>query len=105
MYNVALYNGYDFLYNGFLVTDFPLLARVYVLELRDSSDDLVAFLENAFNITLEEQINKPPVLSFSFPSDDSKVASIIRANEILLYKLGTETILDRFRLCIKDDKR
>ena len=105
MYNTALYNDYDYLYNGVTVTVFPPFAKGYVLEVRDASNDLVAFLENAFNITLEEEINKAPILSFDFPSTDSKVANLTRANEILLYKYGTATILGRFRLCIKDDKR
>ena len=105
MYNTALYNETDYLYNAATIVISPILARGYVLEVRDGSDDLVAFLENAFNITLEEEINKPPILCFDFPSDDSKVANLTRANEILLYKYGTATILGRFRLCIKDDKR
>lgn len=105
MYNTALYNEYGYLYNGTIVTISPPTARFYILELRDSSDNLVAILENALSIELEEILHRPPVLSFDFPSSDSKVANIVRANEIWLYKLGTATILNKFRLCIKDDKR
>lgn len=80
-------------------------ARKYTLELRDSSDDLVAILENACQIRYEEATNRAPTLIFDIPTDDSKADNISSAHEIWLKKYDTDTLVGKFRLNKREDKR
>ena len=79
--------------------------RKYIIEIRDSSGNLIAILENAHNINYTQNINNPHSLRFSIPSDDSKEANLILANEIWLRDYANNTIVKKFRLGQKRDIR
>jgi len=80
-------------------------ALFYTIEIRDSSDDLVSILENATDILYTEQLNKPPMLDFKIPSDDSKLDDIDRDHELWLRDYGTGTLICKFRLGRRNDTR
>ena len=85
--------------------------KEWLIEIRDTTGNLVARLENAYAISLTEQINAPHMLKFSLPADDSKIASIVLTNELWLwgpvYAAGvyTRAIKRKFRLQTKRDVR
>lgn len=80
------------------------LVRIYTLEIRDSSGNLVNILENAHDISYTQEINAPYSLSFSIPSDDSKEASVLLSNEYWL-RNSAGTIIKKFKLLRKTDTR
>lgn len=77
----------------------------YIIEVHDSSGNLVAVLENAHTIQYTEAINTLPTLSFSLPADDTKAANIIKANEIWLMDYETNQVQAKFRLSGRGDGR
>ena len=77
----------------------------YIIEVRDSSGDLVSILENAYNISFTETINEPATLDFNLPADDSKVSGIVLANELWLRNYSTGTVVMKFRLALRRDAR
>ena len=77
----------------------------YTIEVRDSSGDLLAILENAFGIGLTEQLNRPPMLDFRLPADDSKIAYIDPDNEIWLRDYEQGTLKDKFLIARRRDVR
>ena len=105
MYEVATYNERGFLYNGHVIVGTSPSPRLHILEVRNSSGELVAILENAYDLTWEQTLNQPPILMFSIPADDSKVANIVFGNELWLYRWGKKTILEKFRPGIVEDAR
>ena len=82
-----------------------LTSLKYVLELHNSSGDLVAILKNAHDIAYAQMINSPHTLSFSLPAGDSKVSDITLANEIWLRNYKTGKVIKKFRLSQKRDIR
>ena len=70
----------------------------YQLEVRNTSDELLAVLENAFDINYIKQLNAPHVLRFSLPVDDSKISNVTKVNEIWLRENETGTVVRKFRL-------
>ncbi len=83
----------------------PADALGFILEARDSSDELLAIFHNAFEIGLVEEVNRPPMLNFKLPSDDSKLAFVISANELWLRNYKTGALLYKFLLSKRKDIR
>lgn len=77
----------------------------YIVELHDSSGDLVAVLERASSIAWTRTINEAPLLSFVMPADDSKIASISRNDEIWLRNYYTGEVLGKFLIYLEKDSR
>jgi len=77
----------------------------YILELRDSSDDLVAILENAYDIVYEQGTNQAPTLFFRIPTDDAKADDITSAHWIWLRSYPDNTLIEKFRLNKREDTR
>lgn len=82
-----------------------LAALDYVLELHNSDGDLVAILQNAYDISYAQMINSPYALTFALPADDSKSSNLILANEIWIRHSVTGTVVKKFRLAAKKDLR
>jgi hypothetical protein len=76
----------------------PPPARKYILEVRNSSGDLISILENAYNKSYSERVNEPAVLSFSIPADDDKKDDLVLPNEIWLRNYETGDIKRKFVL-------
>lgn len=70
----------------------------YILEVHDSTGDLICVLENASVIDYERKLNTPHTLTFTMPADDSKVSNIILANEIWLRNYRTGIVIRKFML-------
>jgi len=81
------------------------MVLTYILELRDSSGDLVEMLQNAYNISYTQIVNSPSALSFTLPADDAKAADILLSNEIWLRDYESGTIIKKFRLSHRRDVR
>jgi len=81
------------------------ISRKYIVELRDSSGNLVNILQNAYRIAYAETVNAPATLDFAIPADDSKTAGLTRANEIWLRNYDTGTVVKKFRLNLRRDIR
>jgi len=77
----------------------------YIVELHDSSGDLVAVLDNAYAIAYSQNINLPFMLQFAIPADDEKVSNITLANEIWLRDYDTQIVVRKFRLQKQIDSR
>ena len=80
-------------------------AHKYVIEIHNSSGDLINVLERAYKASLVEAVNDTPILKFYIPADDSKTSDIIKANEIWLRNYRTGTVVYKFRLRDVDDFR
>ena len=83
----------------------PIPGLPYTLEIRDSSGNLVAILENAHNISYQQLINTPHVLQFDLPATDSKVSDVTLANELWLRDGRTNAVIRKFLLKRKWDVR
>ena len=90
-----------------LYTERPaaLPAPHYTLELRDSSDNLVAILHNAYAISYERDMNRPAILLFALPTGDTKASLITHATEICLRNYDTGEIVEKFKLNIREDEQ
>jgi len=77
----------------------------YIVEVRDTSGNLIQILENANSIYYTEEINVAHTLSFLMPADDSKLSDITLANELWLRNYSTDTVVRKFRLQKKWDIR
>jgi len=84
---------------------YPSGALGYTIEVRDSSGNLLVVLENATGINLVEQLNRPPMLDFILPADDSKISHIDPDNEIWLRDYETGTLIRKFLLSRRSDTR
>jgi len=83
----------------------PEYAAGFILEIRDSSDNLLAVLKDAYNVTLEETVNAPKVLSFMIPADNTKLTNLTRANELWVRNMRTGNVISKTRLTRRDDAR
>jgi len=79
-------------------------ALPFILEARNSSDELLAILQNAYGIRLIEELNRPPMLDFNLPGDDDKLTHITKANRIWLRDYDTGTVLYKFVLGRRSDR-
>ena len=77
----------------------------YIVEVRDTSGNLIQILENASSINYTEEINVAHSLSFLMPADDSKLSDVTLANELWLRNYSTDTVIRKFRLQKKWDIR
>ncbi len=77
----------------------------YTIEVRTTAGVLLAIYENAFGISLTEQLNKPPMLDFSLPADDSKITHLDPDNEIWLRNYETGTLIEKFLMGRRRDVR
>ena len=84
---------------------YPSGALGYTIEIRDGSGNLLAVLENAHGINLTEQLNRPPMLDFSLPADDSKISHIDPDNEIWLRDYETGVLIKKFLISRRSDTR
>ncbi len=89
------------------IFDIWLSAIKYTLEIHDTSGNLIAILQNAYDGVYTEAINAAPTLSFKIPGDDSKETNIVKANEFWLvdYVPETPTVVNKFRLSQRSDGR
>ncbi len=71
---------------NFYVTEFWFYAA-------PTGGELLSILENAHAISIEQSLNKAPVISFSLPADDDKSALLTRANEIWIRDIANNTVL------------
>lgn len=62
------------------------LAPRFTLEVRDAAGNLIARLENAFDVSPSEAISEPGRLRFSLPRDDPKWAELQYGRELWLYR-------------------
>ncbi len=83
----------------------PPIALRYIIEVRNSSDELLAILQNAHGIKLVEEVNRPPLLDFKLPADDSKLTHINRSNQIWLRDYETGDVVYKFVLSRRGDSR
>ena len=70
----------------------------FILEIHDSSGNLISILENAYDIRWVQELNKAHQLGFSMPIDDAKRADILLANEIWLRDYRSLEVLRKFIL-------
>ncbi|MDD4873403.1 MAG: phage tail protein [Dehalococcoidales bacterium] len=83
----------------------PPPALKYTLEIRDSSGNLLAILENAYDRVYTQRVNEPQSLTFSIPAEDDKVSGLAKPNQIWLRDYSTGTLIKKFvitRLVKKD---
>lgn len=73
--------------------------REYSLELRNSADALVAFLPNFSNAFWTEEVNRPDILAFDYPSRETIAASFVQPNQVWLRdSANNNVILQKFRI-------
>jgi len=89
------------------IFDIWLSAIKYIIEVHDTSGNLVSVLQNAHSIFYSENINQAPVLRFSIPADDSKEEFLVKPYEIWLrdYEPESPEIVNKFRLSKRIDGR
>jgi len=78
---------------------------IYQIEVHNTDGTLVAILEKAFDISLEEKVNSPKVASFAIPSDDSKLTYVTRARELWVRDVANNTVIAKTKLLRKEDAR
>ena len=91
--------------DALLLEEKLLVALKYIVELRDSSGNLVNILQNAHEIAFAKALNEPATLAFALPADDAKASGIILANEVWLRNYDTGAIIKKFRLNLRRDTR
>ena len=55
--------------------------------------ELLSILENAHAISIEQSLNKAPVITFSLPADDDKSVLLTRANEVWIRDIVTGDVI------------
>ncbi len=81
------------------------ISTTYNLEIRDTSGNLLAILENAHDINYVARLMAPHILRFSLPADDSKTAFLVVTNEVWLRNAKTDSIVRKFRILNRGDIR
>jgi len=64
------------------------LVPPYQVEIHDDEGDLLAVLENAYNVGYRMELNRVGGLGFSLPADDPKWRYIADGREVWLYENG-----------------
>ena len=77
----------------------------FILEIHDSSGNLISILENAYDIRWVQELNKAHQLGFSMPIDDAKRADILLTNEIWLRDYRSAEVLRKFILSSTREQR
>lgn len=94
-----------FLWNVYFIGAHFVPPGIYQIEVHDTAGNLIAILEKAYKISLEETLNVPKTLTFSNPADDTKLSYITRANEIWVRDVKNNVVLAKVRLLRSDDTR
>lgn len=77
----------------------------YMLEVRNTSGDLLAILQDAFNINYQLDTNGTPVLDFNLPTDNAKTAYLARDREIWLRNMKTKSVIAKFLPSVQRERR
>ena len=77
----------------------------FILEIHDSSGNLISILENAYDIRWVQELNKAHQLGFSMPIDDPKRADILLTNEIWLRDYRSAVVQRKFILSSTVEQR
>ena len=77
----------------------------FILEIHDSSGNLICILENAYDIRWVQELNKAHQLGFSMPIDDPKRADILLTNEIWLRDYRSAVVQRKFILSSTVEQR
>jgi len=77
----------------------------FILEIHDSSGNLISILENAYDIRWVQELNKAHQLGFSMPIDDAKRADILLTNEIWLRDYRSAVVQRKFILSSTVEQR
>jgi len=88
-----------------ILREYPARALRYIVEVHDGSGNLLAILQNAFDIPYTQLLNQPAVLDFSIPASDAKKEYLLWGNEIWLRNYRTGDLVKRFRLGSRKDRR
>jgi len=80
------------------------MSKPYIVEIRDTSGNLIHLLENAFDIELEEAVNTPIRVTFSLPATDPKLYYVTKANEIWARDTEADEVLAVTKLLIQEDE-
>jgi len=81
------------------------MATLFRIEIRNPNGALLGILKDAFNITLEESINAPKILSFTIPATDFRVAYISKINEFWVRDMTADTVIAKTKLMRFEDNR
>jgi len=76
----------------------------YRIEVRNSSDELIQILENAYGMELTQAVNQPTQLTFSLPATDPKLHFVTKSNELWVREVDGDTILTKTKLLIQGDE-
>lgn len=82
-----------------------LTPGIYTIEVHETDGTLVTILEKSYEISLEEKVNSPKVVSFAIPSDESKLSYLTRAREIWVRDVSNNTVITKTKLLRKEDAR
>jgi len=88
-----------------ILSAFPQGAIRYILEVREPAGDLLAILNNAYDISYEYAPNEPSPFLFNLPADDDNRAYIASPNEVWLRDYKTGDLIRKFRLNKVKDTR
>jgi len=69
----------------------------YIIEIHDSSGNLISYLENYYNASLTLKTNEPQTLVFSLRGDDVKKSDVKLPNELWLRDYKSGDIVRKFR--------
>jgi phage minor structural protein len=70
----------------------------YQLELRTSTGALTSVLRKWDNESWTEEVNRPDILTFTYPAEDDDAQLMVQPNQIWLRDSVTGTLLQRFRI-------
>jgi len=88
-----------------ILKTYPDAALRFIVEVRDSSGNLLAILENAHAIAYSQMLNQMPTLDFAFPAADAKKDHLTWGNEIWLRDYRTGSVVHKFRIGMRRDRR
>ena len=79
------------------------MATLFRIEIRNPNGALLGILKDAFNITLEESINAPKILSFTIPATDFRCPYVLKANEFWVRDMTADTVIAKTKLLRQED--
>lgn len=78
------------------ITDYEVTE--YMLQVRSSTNTILAWLPNFSNGSWTQERNKPDLIRFSYPAHDAACAYFVKPNIIALIDYTTMTTLQKFRI-------